>query len=65
MKRRDFTSLLKLSTLGFAMTSMKQLSNWSSHLQYSLGLSYAADEIEFFNDAILAGSLSMTSLRIG
>jgi hypothetical protein len=44
---------------------MKQLSNWSSHLQYSLGLSYAADEIEFFNDALLAGSLSMTSLRIG
>jgi 4,5-DOPA dioxygenase extradiol len=33
MKRRDFTSLLTLSTLGFTMTSLKQLSNWSSHLQ--------------------------------
>jgi 4,5-DOPA dioxygenase extradiol len=34
-------------------------------LIYILGLSNAADEIELFNDALLAGSLSMTSLRIG
>jgi aromatic ring-opening dioxygenase catalytic subunit (LigB family) len=39
MKRRDFTSLLTLSTLGFAMTSKKQLSNWSSHLQKTKAIS--------------------------
>jgi 4,5-DOPA dioxygenase extradiol len=33
MRRRDFTSILTLSTLGFAMTSLKQLSNWESKLQ--------------------------------
>jgi hypothetical protein len=32
MKRRDFTSLLTLSTLGFGMTTLKDLSNWGATL---------------------------------
>lgn len=36
---------------------------WS--LLYTLGLQQPKDEIKFFNDALVAGSLTMTSVRIG
>jgi 4,5-DOPA dioxygenase extradiol len=32
---------------------------------YTLGLQQPKDEIKFFNDALVAGSLTMTSVRIG
>lgn len=35
MKRRDFTSLLTLSTIGLSMTTLKELSNWGTTLQSS------------------------------
>jgi 4,5-DOPA dioxygenase extradiol len=34
-------------------------------LLYSLGLKSKDEELSLFNDALLAGSLSMTSVRIG
>ncbi|MEY8860987.1 hypothetical protein [Tenacibaculum singaporense] len=34
-------------------------------LIYSLGLQQKNEEIQLFNDKLLAGSLSMTSLKIG
>jgi 4,5-DOPA dioxygenase extradiol len=34
-------------------------------LIYTLGLKQKSDNIQFFNDKLLAGSLSMTSLKIG
>jgi 4,5-DOPA dioxygenase extradiol len=34
-------------------------------LLYTLGLKTKADELSLFNDQLLAGSLSMTSVRIG
>lgn len=35
MKRRDFTSLLTLSTIGLSMTTLKELFNWGTTLQSS------------------------------
>lgn len=35
MKRRDFTSLLTLSTIGLSMTTLKDLSSWGATLQSS------------------------------
>jgi 4,5-DOPA dioxygenase extradiol len=35
MKRRDFTSLLTLSTIGLSMTTLKELSTWGTTLQSS------------------------------
>lgn len=35
MKRREFTSLLTLSTIGLSMTNFKELSNWGATLQSS------------------------------
>jgi 4,5-DOPA dioxygenase extradiol len=34
-------------------------------LLYALGLQQGKEEIQFFNDALVAGSLTMTSVRIG
>ena len=34
-------------------------------LLYTLGLKSKTDELTLFNDHLLAGSLSMTSVRIG
>ena len=34
-------------------------------LIYSLGLQQKGDELSLFNDKLLAGSLSMTSIKIG
>ncbi|MFN5373108.1 MAG: 4,5-DOPA dioxygenase extradiol [Flavobacteriia bacterium] len=62
---RDFNKLLDLEA---APKSLKLAVPTTDHyipLIYSLGLVRPSEDIQFFNDELLAGSLSMTSLQIG
>ena len=62
---RDFSKLLDLEA---APKSLKLAVPTTDHyipLIYSLGLVRPSEDIQFFNDELLAGSLSMTSLQIG
>ncbi|MEY3967398.1 MAG: hypothetical protein RL137_298 [Bacteroidota bacterium] len=62
---RDFSKLLDLEA---APKSLKLAVPTTDHyipLLYSLGLVRPSEDIQFFNDELLAGSLSMTSLQIG
>jgi 4,5-DOPA dioxygenase extradiol len=62
---RNFKALIDLTNAPAALKMAVPTIDHYIPLIYSLGLSNAADEIQLFNDALLAGSLSMTSLRIG
>lgn len=65
IQARDFKALLQLENAPKALRMAVPTTDHYIPLLYSLGLAQTNEEIQFFNDELLAGSLSMTSLRIG
>lgn len=65
IKTRDFSALTRLQDAPKALQLAVPTTDHYIPLLYSLGLSKHTDDLQFFNDELLAGSLSMTSLRIG
>ena len=63
--KRDFNSLMHYEKLGTAAKLAIPTPDHYWPLLYPLGLMEEQEELTFFNDKLLAGSLSMTSLRIG
>lgn len=62
---RDFNPLINYEGLGKeARLAIPTLEHYLP-LLYTLGLQRSKDEISFFNDKAVAGSLTMTSVRIG
>ena len=61
----DHQPLLKYETLHKAATLAIPTPDHYFPLMYTLGLQQGKEEIEFFNDSLVAGSLTMTSVRIG
>ena len=57
--------LLKYESLHKAATLAIPTPDHYFPLMYTLGLQQGKEKIEFFNDALVAGSLTMTSVRIG
>lgn len=61
----DHQPLLKYETLHKAATLAIPTPDHYFPLIYTLGLQQGKEEIKFFNDSLVAGSLTMTSVRIG
>jgi 4,5-DOPA dioxygenase extradiol len=61
----DHASLLKYESLHKAATLAIPTPDHYWPLIYTLGLQQAKEEVNFFNDSLVAGSLTMTSVRIG
>ncbi|TNE31045.1 MAG: 4,5-DOPA dioxygenase extradiol [Bacteroidetes bacterium] len=61
----DFKPLLEYKSKGTAWNNAIPTPEHYLPLLYSLALREGSEEITLFNDHLLAGSLSMTSLRIG
>lgn len=61
----DFDSLINFHKQGKAFEFAIPSPDHYLPLMYSLGLKQNSDIINLFNDKLMAGSLSMTSLRIG
>lgn len=61
----DFKSLFNYKNLGQAMRLAIPTPEHYLPLMYSLGLKGKTDNIALFNDKLVAGSLSMTSVKIG
>ncbi|MBT9484661.1 4,5-DOPA dioxygenase extradiol [Sediminibacterium sp.] len=62
---RDYTSLINYESLGTAAKLAIPTSEHYLPLLYTLGLSDSNDAISFFNDKVVGGSLTMTSVKIG
>lgn len=62
---RNFQSLIDYQKLGKAFQNGIPTPDHYLPLIYTLGLSEIKDEFQLFNDKMVAGSLSMTSLKIG
>jgi len=61
----DHNALINYSSLGKeAMLAIPTPEHYLP-LIYTLGLKISADNISFFNDKAVGGSLTMTSVRIG
>jgi 4,5-DOPA dioxygenase extradiol len=65
IKNRDWNSLIQYQKQGKAMQLSVPTPDHYLPFIYSIGLVEANEIIEPFNDHLLAGSLSMTSLKIG
>jgi 4,5-DOPA dioxygenase extradiol len=61
----DFTPLINYESLGKEARLAIPTPEHYLPLLYSLGLKGNKDEISFFNDKAVAGSLTMTSVKIG
>jgi len=61
----DHQPLLKYQTLNKAAALAIPTPDHYYPLIYTLGLQQSKDKIEFFNDSLVAGSLTMTSVKIG
>jgi 4,5-DOPA dioxygenase extradiol len=65
IEKGDHQPLINYSSMGKeALLSIPTPEHYLP-LLYSLGVKSAADEIAFFNDKVVGGSLTMTSVRIG
>lgn len=62
---RDYTSLINYRKLGREAQLAIPTPDHYYPLMYSLGLINKSDNISFFNDKAVGGSLTMTSVRIG
>lgn len=62
---RKHTQLIRYEDLGPAARLAIPTTDHYFPLLYTLGLQEADDEVSFFNDKAVAGSLTMTSVRIG
>lgn len=65
IKNRDFQSLINWSNLHQQISLAIPTLDHYIPLIYSIGLSDKEDEISFFNDKAVAGSLTMTSVQFG
>ncbi|MFM7007438.1 MAG: 4,5-DOPA dioxygenase extradiol [Flavobacteriales bacterium] len=65
IRTRNFQNLTSLASAPKALSYAVPTTDHYIPLLYSLGLAENKDAIELFNDELLAGSLSMTSLKIG
>lgn len=65
IEKRDFKYLLQYEKLGKAFQNAIPTPDHYLPLLYTLGMHDKSEDIHFFNDKLLAGSLSMTSLKIG
>lgn len=65
IKERNFQFLIDYEKNGSAFRNAIPSPDHYLPLIYSLALSDTNDDIHFFNDKLLAGSLSMTSIKIG
>ena len=63
--KRDYRSLANYKSLGEAAKLSIPTPDHYFPLLYTLGLSEAKEEIAFYNEKCMAGSISMRSLRIG
>jgi 4,5-DOPA dioxygenase extradiol len=61
----DFKSLINYQSLGTAAKLAIPTPDHYYPLLYTLGLQNGKDEISFFNDKAVGGSLTMTSVKIG
>jgi 4,5-DOPA dioxygenase extradiol len=61
----DHQPLLKYETMHKAATLAIPTPDHYFPLLYALGLQQEKEEVRFFNDSLVAGSLTMTSVRIG
>jgi 4,5-DOPA dioxygenase extradiol len=61
----DHQPLLKYESLHKAATLAIPTPDHYFPLMYTLGLQQGNEEIKFFNDELVAGSLTMTSVRVG
>jgi 4,5-DOPA dioxygenase extradiol len=61
----NFKALMNLEAAPIAMKMAVPTPDHYIPLLYILGLKNEKEELSFFNDKLLAGSLSMTSLQIG
>ncbi len=61
----DFDSLIHYEKLGKPLQKAVPTPDHYLPLIYTLGLKSEKDKLELFNDKLLAGSLSMTSVKIG
>jgi len=61
----DFHNLINYQQQGTALQYAIPSPDHYLPLLYSLGLKETADELSLFNDELIGGSLSMTSVRIG
>ncbi|MGZ5245796.1 MAG: 4,5-DOPA-extradiol-dioxygenase [Flavitalea sp.] len=65
IEKGDFQPLINYTSLGKeAILSIPTPEHYLP-LMYSLGVKSSADEVSFFNDKVVGGSLTMTSVRIG
>lgn len=64
LKKDDFNSLIHYKTLGKEMELAVPTPEHFLPLLYTLGLKEKNETISFFNDKAVAGSLTMTSLKI-
>lgn len=61
----DFQNLINYQQQGTALQYAVPSPDHYLPLMYSLGLKETTDELSLFNDELIGGSLSMTSVRIG
>jgi 4,5-DOPA dioxygenase extradiol len=65
IRSKDHTPLMDYETMGPAAQLAIPTPDHYYPLIYTLGLQDNKDEVEFFNDKLVAGSLTMTSVKIG
>lgn len=65
INRNDFTSLIHYDKLGREALLAIPTPEHYLPLLYTMGLKNGKDEVSFFNDKAVAGSLTMTSVKIG
>jgi 4,5-DOPA dioxygenase extradiol len=65
LQKGDFDSLIHYEKLGTPLQKAVPTPDHYLPLIYTLGLKDEKDPLELFNDKLLAGSLSMTSVKIG
>ncbi len=65
IRSKDHTPLMNYESMGKAALLAIPTPDHYYPLIYTLGLQDNKDEVEFFNDRLVAGSLTMTSVRIG
>jgi len=65
LMKNDFNEIIHYEKLGKALQLAAPTPDHYLPLIYTLGLKTDADKLELFNDKLLAGSLSMTSVKIG
>ena len=61
----NFRNLIEYQRHGTALQAAIPSADHYLPLIYSLGLKNKSDDISLFNDELIGGSLSMTSVRIG